>query len=62
MVRRVVTRVRTHLLPNFCSPFLNLISHGKAFIFNKNEGNNQKVENKEPGRDRVGVVRALLSQ
>ncbi len=35
---------------------------GKAFIFNKNEGNNQKVENKVLGRVRVGVGKALLSQ
>ncbi len=34
----------------------------KAYIFNKNEGNNQKVENKVSGRVRVGVGRALLSQ
>ncbi len=31
----------------------------KAFIFNKNEGNNQKVENKVSGRVRVGAERAL---
>ncbi len=31
----------------------------KAFIFNKNEGNNQKVENKVTGRVRVGAERAL---
>ncbi len=31
-------------------------------MFNKNEGNNQKVENKVSGRVRVGVGRALLSQ
>ncbi len=34
---------------------------GKAFIFNKNEGNNQKVENKVSGRVRVGVG-LILSQ
>ncbi len=34
----------------------------KAFIFNKNEGNNHKVQNKISGRVRVGVGRALLSQ
>ncbi len=32
----------------------------KAFIFNKNEGNNQKVENKVSGRVRVGVGRAFV--
>ncbi len=32
----------------------------KAFIFNKNEGNNQKVENKVSGRVRVGIGRALF--
>ncbi len=39
------------------------ISHHirKAFIFHKNEGNNQNVESKVKGRVRVGVGRALLS-
>ncbi len=33
-----------------------------AFNFNKNEGNNQKVENKVSGMVRVGVGRPLLTQ
>ncbi len=41
-------------------PFQISYRIGKAFIFNKNEGNNQKVENKVLGR--VGVGRALLTQ
>ncbi len=44
------------------SPFSNLISHQKGIYFNKNEGNNHKVENKVSSRVRVGVARALLSQ
>ncbi len=40
----------------FFSPFSKIV---KAFIFNKNEGNNQKVENKVSGGVRVGAERAL---
>ncbi len=55
------TRVRIRLLVNFFfSPFSNHTR--KAFIFNKNEGNNPKVEIEVSGRVRVGVGRALLSQ
>ncbi len=46
----------------FFLPFQISYRIRKAFIFNKNEGNNQKVENKVSGRARVGVGRALLSQ
>ncbi len=53
-------RVRTCLLSNFFLPFQISYRIRKAFIFNKNEGNNQKVENKVSGR--VGVGRALLSR
>ncbi len=49
-------------LPNFFLPFQISYRIGKAFIFNKKEGNNQKVENKVLGRGRVGVGRALLTQ
>ncbi len=44
------------------SPFSNFKSHHirKAFIFSKNEGNNQKVESKVSGRVRVGVGRAFV--
>ncbi len=42
----------------FFSPFSNHIR--KAFIFYKNLGNNQKVENKVSGRVRVGVGRAFV--
>ncbi len=53
------------LWQTFCPFFLpfEIANHTrKAFIFNKNEGNNQKVENKISGRIRVGVGKALLSQ
>ncbi len=51
----------TRLLTNF---FFSLFKFQirKAFIFNKNEGNNKKVENKVSGRVRVSVSVALLSQ
>ncbi len=52
------TQVRIYLF----SPFSISYRIGKAFIFNKNEGNNYKVEHKVLGRVRVGVGRALLSQ
>ncbi len=43
--------VRSRLLPNFFFlPFQISYRIVKAFIFNKNEGNNQKVENKVSGR------------
>ncbi len=53
-----------HDQPLKCHFFLPFqISHHirLAFIFHKNEGNNQKVENKVTGRVSVGVGRALLS-
>ncbi len=43
----------------FSLPFQISYRIVKAFIFNKNEGNNQKVENKVSGRVRVGAERAL---
>ncbi len=46
----------------FFLPFQISYRIEKAFIFNKNKGNNKKVENKVSSRDRVGVGRALLSQ
>ncbi len=46
----------------FFLPFQIAYHIRKAFIFNKNEGNNQKVEDKVSGRVRVGVGSALLSQ
>ncbi len=46
----------------FFLPFQISYRIGNAFIFNKNEGNKQKVENKVSGRVRVDVGRALLSQ
>ncbi len=45
----------------FYLPF-QISYHIMAFIFNKNEGNNQKVENKVSGKVRVCVGTALLSQ
>ncbi len=44
----------------FCQTFQISYRIRNAFIFNKNEGNNQKAENKLSGR--VGVGRALFSQ
>ncbi len=59
-------RDRPEFEPTFCRtiflPFQITYRIGKAFIFNKNEGNNQRVENKVLGRFKVGVGRALLSQ
>ncbi len=53
-------RVRIRLLGEHIFLPLQISNHiRKAFIFNKNEGNNQKVENKEWFR--VGEGRALLS-
>ncbi len=53
-----LTSVQTHLLPNFFFlPFQMPYLIGKAFIKKKNEVNNQKVEHKVSGRDRVGVGR-----
>ncbi len=40
----------------FFSPFSNLIRIRKAFIFNKNERNKQKVYNKVSGRVREGFI------
>ncbi len=56
------TLVRIRLLANFFLPFQILNHTRKAFIFNINEGNNQKVEIKVSGSVRVGVGRALLVQ
>ncbi len=49
-------------LKNFFLPFQISYRVGKAFIFNKNEVNNQKIENKVLGRVKVDIGRALLSQ
>ncbi len=46
----------------FFSLFKSHIASERHFIFNNNEGNIQKVENKVSGRVRVGVGRALLSR
>ncbi len=43
-------------------PIQILYHNIKALIFNKNKGNNQKVETKVSGMVRVGVGRALLYQ
>ncbi len=54
---------RIRLLVNFFFLPFQISNHiRKAFIFNKNEGNNQKVENKVSGRVRVrvGVGRAFV--
>ncbi len=52
----------TAFCQTFFFPFQISYHNVKAFIFNKNYVNNQKVENKVPGRVRVGVGRALLYQ
>ncbi len=44
----------------FFLPFQILYHIRKAFIFNKNEGQYRKVENKVSGTVRVGVVRAYI--
>ncbi len=56
---------RIRLLANFFFLPFQISDHIRnAFIFNKNEGNNQKVENKVSGRVRVrvrvGVGRAFV--
>ncbi len=43
-------------------PIQILYHNIKALIFNKNKGNNKKVETKVSGMVRVGVGRALLYQ
>ncbi len=49
------TRVRARLLPNSAPPPFKSHVIGKAFILNKNEGHNKKVENKVSGRVKTQV-------
>ncbi len=62
MVKRVLFEFEPAFYQTFFLPLQISYRNGKACICNKNEGNNQKVENKVSGRVRVGVGRALLSQ
>ncbi len=56
------TGVRICLLPNLFFPLFKSRITRKAFVFNKNRGNNQKVENNVSDRVGLDVGRGLLFQ